>query len=75
MLLDELLLDPPPPAAATVMDSVALPVPVILVAMMVTLVIPAAVGVPEITPVAVFTVRPVGRPVALKLVGVLLAVI
>ena len=75
MLLDELLLDPPPPAAATVMDSVALPVPVILVALTVTLVIPAAVGVPEITPDAVFTVRPVGRPVALKLVGVLLAVI
>jgi hypothetical protein len=35
---------------------------------------PAEVGVPEMTPVLVFTDRPAGRPVALKLVGVLVAV-
>jgi hypothetical protein len=44
---------------------VAVPVPPGLVALMVTLYIPAVVGVPEITPVLVFTVRPAGRPVAL----------
>jgi hypothetical protein len=36
-----------------------------LLALMVTLDVPAVVGVPEITPVLVFTVRPGGRPVAL----------
>ena len=36
--------------------------------------VPGVVGVPEMTPVAVFTVRPAGSPVALKLVGVLSAV-
>ena len=46
------------------------PVPVPLVAVMVALVVPTAVGVPVIEPVAVFTVRPAGRPEALKLVGV-----
>ena len=45
--------------------SVALPVPPALVALMVTVYIPAAVGVPEINPVLVFTVRPAGNPVAL----------
>jgi len=46
-----------------------------LLALMVTLVVPAVVGVPEITPVLVFTLRPAGSPVALKLVGLLVAVI
>jgi len=47
-----------------------------LLAVIVTLVVPAAVGVPEITPVLVFTDRPAGsRPVTLKLVGLLVAVI
>jgi hypothetical protein len=51
-----------------VITSVALPVlqglaP--LLALMVTLVVPAVVGVPEITPVLVFTLRPAGSPVAL----------
>ena len=55
--------------------SVALPVPPELVALMVTLYVPAVVGVPEITPVLVFTDRPAGSPVALKLVGLLVAVI
>jgi hypothetical protein len=44
--------------------SVALPVPPALVALMVTLYVPAVVGVPEINPVAVFTVKPAGNPVA-----------
>ena len=59
----------------TVKVSVALPVPPALVALMVTVYVPAVVGVPEINPVLVFTVRPAGNPVALKLVGLLVAVI
>ena len=55
--------------------SVALPVPPALVALIVTPYVPAVVGVPEITPVVVFTVNPPGSPVALKLVGLLVAVI
>jgi hypothetical protein len=46
-----------------------------LLAVMVTLVVPAVVGVPEITPVLVLTLRPVGSGLALKLVGLLVAVI
>ena len=54
-------------AALIVITSVALPVlqglaP--LLALMVTLVVPAVVGVPEITPVLVFTLRPGGSGVA-----------
>ena len=49
--------------------NVALPVPPALVALMVTLYgLPASVpiaGVPEITPVLVFTLKPIGRPAAL----------
>lgn len=55
--------------------SVALPVPPALVALIVTLYVPAVVGVPEISPVLVFTVKPAGNPVAPKLVGLLVAVI
>src|SRR5207237_7940685 len=55
--------------------SVALPVPPALLALMATVYAPAVVGVPEITPVVVFTVNPAGSPVALKLVGLLVAVI
>ena len=61
--------------------SIALPVPPPLVALMVigfpfvTLNVPAVVGVPEINPVVVFTVKPAGNGVALKLVGLLVAVI
>jgi hypothetical protein len=46
-----------------------------LLAVIVTLVVPAVVGVPEITPVLVLTVRPAGSGLALKLVGLLVAVI
>ena len=51
-----------------------LPVPLALVAVTVTLVDPAAVGVPDITPVLVFNDRPAGSAVEPKLVGLLLAV-
>ena len=43
---------------------VALPVPPLLVALSVTVEVPAAVGVPEINPVPLFTVNPAGNPVA-----------
>jgi hypothetical protein len=46
-----------------------------LLAVIVTLVVPAVVGVPEITPVLVFTLRPGGSGLALKVVGLLVAVI
>ena len=59
--------------------NVALPVPPALVALRLTLYgLPASVpaaGVPEISPVLVFTLKPEGSPVALKLVGLLVAVI
>ena len=55
--------------------NVALPVPPELVALIVTVYVPAVVGVPEINPVLVSTVKPAGSPVALKLVGLLVAVI
>ena len=55
---------------------VAVPVPVVLVAERVTLKVPAAtLGVPEIAPVVVLMERPPGRPVALKEVGELSALI
>ena len=51
-------------ATATVTVRVALPVPPAFDALSVTVEVPAVVAVPEITPVAVFTVRPAGNPVA-----------
>jgi hypothetical protein len=53
----------------------AVPVPLVLIAPIVTLALPAVVGVPEIRPFDVLTASPAGRDVALKLVGLLLAVI
>ena len=47
-------------AGLMVKVKVALPVPPALVALMVTVYVPAVVGVPEITPVLVFTDRPAG---------------
>ena len=49
---------------ATVKVSVAFPVPPALVALTVTVYVPAVVGVPEINPELVFTVKPTGNPVA-----------
>ena len=51
-------------ACATVSVRVAFPVPPLLVALSVTVELPAAVGVPEITPVEVLTDKPAGSPVA-----------
>jgi hypothetical protein len=48
-----------------VMTRVAVPVPPRLVALIVTLYVPAVVGVPEIRPVLVFTLRPGGSGLAL----------
>jgi len=46
-----------------------------LLAVMVTLVVPAVVGVPEIAPVLVLILRPAGSGFAVKLVGLFVAVI
>jgi len=59
----------------TVRVSEPLRVPPLLVALKVTLKLPALVGVPEIKPEVVFTARPAGSPDAPKLVGELVAVI
>ena len=62
-------------AGATVIFNVAVPVPPAFVAVMVTVKVPDAVGLPEINPVVALTVKPPGSPVAPKLVGLLVAVI
>jgi hypothetical protein len=51
-------------AIAMVRVRLALPVPVLLVALRVTVDVPAAVGVPETKPVPLFKVSPDGNPVA-----------
>ena len=53
----------------------ALPVPPPLVALRAMVETPTAVGVPEMRPVVVLTDIPDGSPVALKLVGLFVAVI
>ena len=53
----------------------AVPVPPALVALKATVETPAAAGVPEMRPVVVLTDMPAGKPAALKLVGLLVAVI
>ena len=58
----------------TVKVSVRFFVPTTLLAERVMVWVPDFVGVPEMMPVAVLMLRPAGRPVALKLVGLLLAV-
>ena len=47
-----------------VIVKVTVSVPREFVALIVTVKVPDAVGVPEITPVEVFTVNPAGNPVA-----------
>jgi hypothetical protein len=59
----------------TVRVRVALPVPPLLVAPRATMEVPVAVGVPEMSPVEVLTLRLPGSPVAEKLIGELEAVI
>jgi hypothetical protein len=62
-------------AGVIVKTTTAVPVPPALVAPIVTFEVPLAVGVPLMRPVDVLALRPAGRPVALKLVGVLLPAI
>ena len=63
-------------AALRVITRVAVPVPVELAAERVTLkVLAATLGVPEMRPLVVLMERPPGRPVALKEVGELSALI
>src|SRR5215471_10052013 len=59
--------------AVVVKANVAEPVPSAFAALNATLNVPATVGVPEMTPVVGLTESPAGNPVALKLVGLLLA--
>lgn len=61
-------------AAEIVMLKACEPVPPALVAAMVALKVPAAVGVPLITPVVAFTASPAGSPFAEKVTGVLVPV-
>jgi hypothetical protein len=61
--------------ALMVMLNIFVPVPPALIALSVTLVVAAVLGVPEIRPVVVLTVSPAGNPVALKEVGLFEAVI
>jgi hypothetical protein len=49
-------------ARLTVSVRVAFPVPPLLVALRVTVDVPAAEGVPEINPVPLFTASPAGNP-------------
>jgi hypothetical protein len=65
----------PDGAGAMVSVRVAVPDPAAFVALTVTVDVPAAVGVPEMRPVPLFTDRPVGNPVAPKPVGAFVAVI
>ena len=62
-------------AATIVMVNPCIPVPPALVAVTVAPKVPVTVGVPEINPVAVLTVRLAGSPLVPKLVGALVAVI
>ncbi len=54
--------------------SLAEVVPLALVAVRATVLVPGVVGVPEMTPVVPLIARPVGSPVAVKPVGLLVAV-
>jgi hypothetical protein len=51
-------------AITTLNVSVALPAPVAFVALSVTVDVPVAVGVPEISPLLVLTLKPAGNPAA-----------
>jgi hypothetical protein len=52
-------------ATATVIVRVFVPDPPALVALRLTAEVAAAVGVPEISPLVAFTIKPAGSPVAL----------
>src|SRR5579863_10355162 len=61
-------------ARLIVKDKTAVPVPLEFVALRFTGNVPVTPGIPEIKPVVVLTERPVGNPIALKLAGLLVAV-
>jgi hypothetical protein len=77
---------PPAPVQVGLIELIVGAVPIVItkvplavlqapaLAVIVTLIVPVPVGVPEITPVLVLTVRPAGNGLAVKLVGLLLAV-
>jgi hypothetical protein len=73
--LSELIVGVVPIVITSVCWALVLQGPAPLRAVIVTLVVPFVVGVPEITPVLVLTVRPAGSGLAVKLVGLLVAVI
>jgi hypothetical protein len=73
--LSELIVDVVPIVITSVCWALVLQGPAPFLAVIVTLVVPFVVGVPEITPVLVLTVRPAGSGLAVKLVGLLVAVI
>ena len=75
MLAGLVITGEPDTGVLTAMDKVWVPVPPAPVACKVTDVVPAAVGVPERTPVVALRVRPAGKGEAAKLVGELVAVI
>ena len=62
-------------ALLIVINNVFVSVPKTFVAEIETFVVPLKVGVPDMTPVVVLMDKPVGKFVALKLVGSLVAVI
>ena len=59
----------------TVNVRVWLPVPSVLIAERVMMLVPILVGMPEISPVSGLRLKPTGKSVATKLVGALSAVI
>ena len=70
------LVDTPPPLPGLIVNTrVAVPAPPALEAVRLTREVPAEFGVPEITPVEEFTLRPAGKPVAPYDVGLPDAVI
>ena len=73
--VSELLITGTATAALTVRVSEEVPVPPALEAWRVTLFVPTANGVPDISPLVVFTPSPEGRLLAPKEVGLLEAVI
>jgi hypothetical protein len=60
---------------STVRNREAVPVPPAFEALMAMLLVPLELAVPLMKPVDVFTASPTGKPVALKLVGLLVAAI
>src|SRR5207248_1193681 len=73
--LSELMVGLAPMVITSVRGALVLQAVAPLLAAMLTLVVPALVGVPEITPVLELTLRPAGNGLAVKPVGLFVAVI